>query len=247
DALHARARARHPRRRDACRAGRAGAGARVRGGGGCVPARRAAGGGRGVHVVLRPRGAAGRRGRRPADRARPRLGRAPAGAAGGGAGMRLLLSLVGSLHSALYRASGARIGGTMKQAPVLLLTTKGRKTGKMRTTPLLYGRDGDRIVLVASVGGAERNPAWFHNLKGHKGRCRSAARSSASRRASPRARSATASGRRWSSSGRPTRSTSGRRRGGSRSSCWSRSSSRRALAARSTCGRARRTPLGGSR
>jgi|SRR5581483_8430531 len=82
--------------------------------------------------------------------------------------MRLLLSLVGSLHSALYRASGGRIGRAMKQAPVLLLTTKGRKTGKMRTTPLLYGRDGDRLIVVASVGGADRNPAWFHNLKGHK-------------------------------------------------------------------------------
>jgi len=79
--------------------------------------------------------------------------------------VRVLLSLVGSLHSALYRATGGRIGGSMKNAPVLLLTTKGRKTGKMRTTPLLYGRDGDNLVLVASVGGAPRNPAWYHNLQ----------------------------------------------------------------------------------
>jgi deazaflavin-dependent oxidoreductase (nitroreductase family) len=82
--------------------------------------------------------------------------------------MRVLLSLVGSLHSALYRASGGRIGGSMKKAPVLLLTTKGRKTGKMRTTPLLYGRDGDNIVVVASVGGAPHHPNWFYNLKGQK-------------------------------------------------------------------------------
>jgi deazaflavin-dependent oxidoreductase (nitroreductase family) len=82
--------------------------------------------------------------------------------------MKLLLSLLGSLHSALYRASGGRIGRSLKKAPILLLTTKGRKTGKMRTTPLLYGRDGDNLVLVASVGGAPQNPDWFYNLKGQK-------------------------------------------------------------------------------
>jgi deazaflavin-dependent oxidoreductase (nitroreductase family) len=82
--------------------------------------------------------------------------------------MKVLLSLFGSLHSALYRASGGRVGGSMKQAPILLLTTKGRKTGKMRTTPLIYGRDGDNIVVLASVGGADCNPDWFYNLKGQK-------------------------------------------------------------------------------
>ena len=82
--------------------------------------------------------------------------------------MKILLSLLGGLHTALYRASKGRIGGSMKKAPVLLLTTKGRKTGKVRTTPLLYGRDGDNLVVVASVGGAPNNPAWFHNLKDHK-------------------------------------------------------------------------------
>jgi deazaflavin-dependent oxidoreductase (nitroreductase family) len=82
--------------------------------------------------------------------------------------MRILLSLLGGLHSALYRATKGRIGGSMRKAPVLLLTTKGRKTGKVRTTPLLYGRDGENVVVVASVGGAPHHPAWFHNLKGHK-------------------------------------------------------------------------------
>jgi deazaflavin-dependent oxidoreductase (nitroreductase family) len=82
--------------------------------------------------------------------------------------MRVLLSLVGSLHSALYRATGGRLFAKHKQAPILLLTTKGRKTGKMRTTPLIYSRDGDNIVVVASVGGAPQNPAWFHNLEGQK-------------------------------------------------------------------------------
>jgi deazaflavin-dependent oxidoreductase (nitroreductase family) len=82
--------------------------------------------------------------------------------------MKLLLSIVGGLHTALYRATRGKVGGSMRKAPVLLLTTKGRKTGKIRTTPLLYGRDGDNLVLVASVGGAPNNPAWFHNLQGYK-------------------------------------------------------------------------------
>ena len=51
-----------------------------------------------------------------------------------------------------------RFGGRMRGAPVLLLTVKGRKSGKRRTTPLIYGRDGDNLVIVASLGGA-RHPA----------------------------------------------------------------------------------------
>jgi len=72
--------------------------------------------------------------------------------------------IMGALHVALYRLSGGRIGGRAFGAPVLLLTTRGRKTGKARTTPLLYLEDGDRLVVVASKGGAPRHPAWFLNL-----------------------------------------------------------------------------------
>ena len=79
---------------------------------------------------------------------------------------RLFLRTMGALHTALYRASGGRIGARMRQAPVLLLTVTGRKSGKRRTTPLLYGRSGDDYVLIASVGGAPRNPAWYLNLQG---------------------------------------------------------------------------------
>ena len=50
-------------------------------------------------------------------------------------------------------------------APVLLLNTTGRKSGQRRTTPLLYLRDGEDFVVVASYGGAPRHPAWFLNLK----------------------------------------------------------------------------------
>jgi len=66
----------------------------------------------------------------------------------------------------LYRKSGGKLGGTFLQgAPVALLTTTGRKTGEPRVSPLLYLREGNRIVLVASKGGAAANPMWYLNLK----------------------------------------------------------------------------------
>ena len=68
-------------------------------------------------------------------------------------------------HNALYRASGGRIGGRMQGMPVLLLTTRGRKSGKSRTTPLLYVPDGDALVVVASNGGSDYVPAWWLNLR----------------------------------------------------------------------------------
>jgi deazaflavin-dependent oxidoreductase (nitroreductase family) len=49
----------------------------------------------------------------------------------------------------------------------LLLTTRGRRSGKRRRTALIYGRDGDRYVVVASVGGAAKHPAWYLNLREH--------------------------------------------------------------------------------
>lgn len=76
-----------------------------------------------------------------------------------------LLKLASQLHVLLYRASGGRVGRRIsKVAPVLLLTTTGRKTGKRRTTPLLYLEDGARYVVIASVGGAPKHPAWYLNL-----------------------------------------------------------------------------------
>lgn len=68
-------------------------------------------------------------------------------------------------HALLYRLSGGSIGGRMFNAPTLLLVTTGRKTGKQRTTPLLYLADGDNLVLVASNGGADWSPSWWVNLK----------------------------------------------------------------------------------
>jgi deazaflavin-dependent oxidoreductase (nitroreductase family) len=76
-----------------------------------------------------------------------------------------MFKITGAVHVALFRASSGRIGGRLRGAPVLLLTTKGRKTGKERTTPLLYLEDGNRLVVVASKGGAPSHPAWFLNLQ----------------------------------------------------------------------------------
>lgn len=69
------------------------------------------------------------------------------------------------LHSSAYRASGGRVGGRLMKSPVLLLITTGRKTGRERTTPLLYLEDADDFVVVASNGGASSDPDWWLNLK----------------------------------------------------------------------------------
>lgn len=66
----------------------------------------------------------------------------------------------------LYKKTDGRIGGKfLKGAPVALLTTTGRKSGEPRVSPLLYLREGDRVILVASQGGAATNPMWYLNLK----------------------------------------------------------------------------------
>ena len=65
----------------------------------------------------------------------------------------------------LIRASGGRYGTRfMYGAPIMLVTTIGRKSGEPRTSPLLYLRDGDTLVTVASKGGSATNPAWYANL-----------------------------------------------------------------------------------
>jgi deazaflavin-dependent oxidoreductase (nitroreductase family) len=64
-----------------------------------------------------------------------------------------------------FRAnSGAMNSGPFKSAPLLLLGTTGAKSGQPRVNPLVYTRDGDRYVVIASKGGAPTNPDWFHNV-----------------------------------------------------------------------------------
>src|SRR5437870_1888905 len=64
-----------------------------------------------------------------------------------------------------YKASGGRLGGSFGKAPVALLTTIGRKTGEPRVSPLIYLRDGRRVILVASRGGSDKHPMWYLNLR----------------------------------------------------------------------------------
>ena len=75
-------------------------------------------------------------------------------------------SLAGSLltfHQWLYEVSDGRIGANLMGRPMLLLRTTGRRTGLPRTAALLYVRDGDAFVVIASKGGAPQHPGWFHN------------------------------------------------------------------------------------
>jgi deazaflavin-dependent oxidoreductase (nitroreductase family) len=80
----------------------------------------------------------------------------------------LFLRVMSGLNTGLYRLTGGKVGGRMGKAPILLLSVTGRKSGKRRTTPLLYGRDGDNFVVIASVGGAPKHPAWYLNLQGRE-------------------------------------------------------------------------------
>ena len=79
--------------------------------------------------------------------------------------MKLLNRILGAVNRVIYRATGGKVGGKIRGAPVLLLTTRGRKSGKTRTMPLLYLRDDGNLVVVASSGGSAGSPGWFHNLK----------------------------------------------------------------------------------
>jgi deazaflavin-dependent oxidoreductase (nitroreductase family) len=63
-----------------------------------------------------------------------------------------------------YRATGGTVTGPFAGRPLLLLTTTGARSGEQRTTPLVYTTDGERLVIIASKGGAPNNPAWYHNL-----------------------------------------------------------------------------------
>jgi proline iminopeptidase len=75
------------------------------------------------------------------------------------------IHLFGPAHVAKYRETGGDVGHIWKEgAPVLLLTTEGRKTGRSGTAPLIYARDGNDYVIVASKGGAPDHPGWYRNL-----------------------------------------------------------------------------------
>lgn len=70
-------------------------------------------------------------------------------------------------HIRSYIETDGAQGHIHNGTPALLLTTRGRRSGKLRRTALFYGQDGDRYLLVASNGGASNHPAWYHNLVDH--------------------------------------------------------------------------------
>ncbi|MET1072437.1 MAG: nitroreductase family deazaflavin-dependent oxidoreductase [Umezawaea sp.] len=63
-----------------------------------------------------------------------------------------------------FRANGGRVGGPFEGKDLVLLTMTGAKSGQERTTPLATSRDGDRFVIIASYGGADRHPDWYYNV-----------------------------------------------------------------------------------
>ncbi len=80
----------------------------------------------------------------------------------------LVVKLMSRINIWLFRASGGRLGSRFfGGAPVLLLTTVGRRSGKPRSAPLIYLEDGDNLVLVASKGGMSQHPVWYLNLVAH--------------------------------------------------------------------------------
>jgi deazaflavin-dependent oxidoreductase (nitroreductase family) len=74
------------------------------------------------------------------------------------------LALVGPEHVRRYRETNGEVGYTWNGVPILLLTTTGRRSGEPRTNALIFGRDGDDYLVVASMGGAPTHPNWYLNL-----------------------------------------------------------------------------------
>jgi len=74
------------------------------------------------------------------------------------------ISLIGEEHVRQYRATDGEVGYLWNDAPILLLTTTGRRSGELRTSALIFGRDGDDYLVVGSMGGAPRHPSWYLNI-----------------------------------------------------------------------------------
>ena len=85
---------------------------------------------------------------------------------------RRVIKLMAAVNVRVYKLTRGRIGGTWRigagwrdPVPICLLEHRGRRTGKMRSTPLVYLRDADRIVVVASQAGRPNHPLWFRNIE----------------------------------------------------------------------------------
>jgi F420H(2)-dependent quinone reductase len=98
--------------------------------------------------------------------ARRGLGRAVERMAASRAGGWYFINVANKIDKHLVPATNGRVSTAVGQQ-VLVVETTGAKSGQARRTPLTYVTDGDAIVLIASKGGAPKNPAWYHNLKAH--------------------------------------------------------------------------------
>jgi deazaflavin-dependent oxidoreductase (nitroreductase family) len=85
--------------------------------------------------------------------------------------VKTAMRYAGRAHAWVYRRSGGKIGGNWrvgagarKPVPTLLLEHKGRKSGKLFASPLVYITEGDNVIIVASMGGRDENPQWYYNL-----------------------------------------------------------------------------------
>ena len=74
------------------------------------------------------------------------------------------LRRIGKWNVPIYRVTRGRVAGRIGRAPVLLLTTTGRKSGQKRTAPVVYLEDGERYVVIGSNAGNAKTPAWALNL-----------------------------------------------------------------------------------
>jgi F420H(2)-dependent quinone reductase len=85
---------------------------------------------------------------------------------------RRVIKLMAAVNVRVYKLTRGRIGGTWRvgagwrdPVPICLLEHRGRRTGKLRTTPLVYLQDADRVVVVASQAGRRNHPLWFRNIE----------------------------------------------------------------------------------
>jgi deazaflavin-dependent oxidoreductase (nitroreductase family) len=74
------------------------------------------------------------------------------------------ITLIGDEHVRQYRETDGEVGYIWNGAPILLLTTTGRRSGEQKTSALIFGRDGDDYLIVGSMGGAPKHPSWYLNL-----------------------------------------------------------------------------------
>jgi len=78
-----------------------------------------------------------------------------------------ILKLFAALNASVYRMTGGRIMGKMGASDICVVRMQGARSGRWRDVPLMYVPNGDGVILVASLGGAPKNPMWYYNLVAH--------------------------------------------------------------------------------